>query len=104
MGNCCSPGCRLWCLRWCLFVLFFFPRGVLDEILNLIESVSEGFPSYFFMYPKFCVIFFQFHPTHSRSVYDPTGIILAILYSKVPHMLHAKYQPNWHSGSGEEVV
>ena len=24
----------------------FFPRGVLDEILNLIESVSEGCPSY----------------------------------------------------------
>ena len=32
---------------WCLFVQSFFPRGVLDEILNLIESVSEGFPSYF---------------------------------------------------------
>ena len=31
MGNCCSP-------------------GVLDEILNLIESVSEGFPSYSKMY------------------------------------------------------
>ena len=29
------------------FVLFFFPRGVLDEILTLIESVSEWFPSYF---------------------------------------------------------
>ena len=56
------------------------------------------------MYPKFCVIFFQFYPTHSRSVYDPTGMILAILYGEVPHMLHAKYQPNWHSGSGEEVV
>ena len=28
-------------------MLFFFPRGVLDEILNLIESVSEGFNSYF---------------------------------------------------------
>ena len=28
------------------FVLSFFPRGVLDKILNLIESVSEGFPSY----------------------------------------------------------
>ena len=26
-----------------IFVLSFFPRGVLDEILNLIESVSEGF-------------------------------------------------------------
>ena len=24
----------------------FFPRGVLDEILNLIESVSEDIPSY----------------------------------------------------------
>ena len=28
------------------FVLSFFPRGVLDEILNFIESVSEGFPPY----------------------------------------------------------
>ena len=25
----------------------FFPRDVLDEIWNLIESVSEGFPSYY---------------------------------------------------------
>ena len=30
----------------------------------------------------------------SRSVYGPTEMILAILCSKVPHMLHAKYQPN----------
>ena len=30
-------------------MLSFFPRGVLDEILNLIESVSEGFPSYSFV-------------------------------------------------------
>ena len=27
-------------------MLSFFPRGVLDEILNLIESVSGDFPSY----------------------------------------------------------
>ena len=27
-------------------MLSFFPRGVLNEILNLIKSVSEGFPSY----------------------------------------------------------
>ena len=26
--------------------VFFFPRDVLDEILDLIESVSEGFPTY----------------------------------------------------------
>ena len=31
------------------FVLSFFPRDVLDEILNLIESVSEDFPSYSFV-------------------------------------------------------
>ena len=27
-------------------MLSFFPRDVLDEILDLIESVSEGFPTY----------------------------------------------------------
>ena len=28
------------------FMLSFFPRDVLDEIWDLIESVSEGFPFY----------------------------------------------------------
>ena len=28
------------------FVLFFFPLDVLDGIWDLIESVSEGFPTY----------------------------------------------------------
>ena len=32
------------------FVLSFFPRDVLDEILNLIESVSKGFPTYSCLY------------------------------------------------------
>ena len=31
------------------FCAVLFPRGVLDENLNLIESVSEGFPSYSFI-------------------------------------------------------
>ena len=35
------------CLWWCLFVLSLFPRDVLGEILDLIESVSKGFPTYF---------------------------------------------------------
>ena len=26
-----------------------FPRDILDEILNLIESVSEGFPTYSYL-------------------------------------------------------
>ena len=34
------------------FVLSFFPRDVLDEILNLIESVSEDFPSYSFKFKR----------------------------------------------------
>ena len=37
-------------------MLSFFPRGVLDEILNLIESVSEGFPSYPFQRNATCKI------------------------------------------------
>ena len=32
------------------FVLSFFPRDVLDAILNLIGSVSEGFPSYSYLW------------------------------------------------------
>ena len=28
------------------FCAVFFPLGVLNEILNLIESVAEGFPFY----------------------------------------------------------
>ena len=32
------------------FVLSFFPRGVLDGVLGLIESVSEDFPSYSFLW------------------------------------------------------
>ena len=56
------------------------------------------------MYPKFCVVFPNFLPTYSVFVYDPTGTILAILYSKVSHMLPAKYQPNRPNGSGVEVI
>ena len=43
-------------------------------------------------------------PPHSRLVYDPTGTILAILYSEVSHMLPAKSQPNRPVGSGKEVI
>ena len=38
-------------------MLSFFPRGVLDEILNLIESVSEGFYSYSFLYHCPCELY-----------------------------------------------
>ena len=31
-------------------MLSFLPRDVLDEILDLTESVSEGFPTYYSVY------------------------------------------------------
>ena len=42
-------------------MLSVFPRGVSDEILNLMESVSEGFPSCSFIHDgeKSGKIFFQ---------------------------------------------
>ena len=33
------------------FYAALFPRDILDEILDLIESVSESFPTYFFTIP-----------------------------------------------------
>ena len=36
-------------------MLSIFPRGVLDEILNLVESVSEDFPSYFSIHLFVCL-------------------------------------------------
>ena len=48
--------------------------------------------------------FSQLYPTQSRLVYDPTGMILAILYSEVPHMLPAKYKLNPPCGSWVEVI
>ena len=37
------------------FVLSFFPRDVLDEILNLIESVSEDFLTTLVLYLQYCM-------------------------------------------------
>ena len=52
-------------------MLSFFPRGVLDEILNLIESVSEGFPSYS------CVTFVNIS-VHVISIYIITSICFGV--------------------------
>ena len=38
-------------------MLSVFPRGVLDGILNLLESVSEGFPYYSYLWDRMCSIF-----------------------------------------------
>ena len=48
MGNSCSPGRRWWCFDGVFCAVLFFPLDVLDEIWDLIESVSEGFLTYFY--------------------------------------------------------
>ena len=82
------------------FKIFWFLSGIALNI-SMKNKLSSSNGS---CIRNFRYFFFPIYPIHSRSVYDPTRMILAILYSKLPHMLHAKYQPNWHSGSGEEVV
>ena len=56
------------------FVLSFSPRGVLDEILNLIESVSEAFPSYSFMH-QFSFIMLKFSETKRNHENHETGTL-----------------------------
>ena len=53
------------------FVLSFFPRDVLDEIWDLIESVSEGFPTYS------CMVLLK----HTLYILVGGGSILAVLFS-----------------------
>ena len=49
------------------FVLSFFPRDVLDEILNLIESVSEDFPSYSQKYARIENIHYLWQITFGKA-------------------------------------
>ena len=52
------------------FVRSFFPRDVLDEILNLIESVSGDFPSYSFTVKHIlidCIDFLQTRNKYYRA-------------------------------------
>ena len=48
MENCCSPGCPCHVYDGVFVCCPFSKRDVLDEILNLNESFSEGFPTGYF--------------------------------------------------------
>ena len=63
-------------------MLSFFPRGVLDEILNLIESDSEDFPSYSWNIFEQCVI--VSYDKESASLF----IIALILSLMLPLVVH----------------
>ena len=71
------------------FLLSFFRRDVLDEILNLIESVSEGFPTYSYQ---------GFLPTLTNTLVVVIRLLLAcvtvrsaFLFSML--MVHTYYWP-----------
>ena len=42
--------------------------------------------------------------TEFKKIFAEYYVAPAILYREVPHMLHAKYQPNRHSGPEEEAT
>ena len=77
------------------FVLSFFPRDVLDEILNLIESVSEDFPSYSFTVLIMKHFFMEkvFHAkTHEeRTAQSTTPDVNALTYRNEPKLAKADH-------------
>ena len=73
-------------------MLSFFPRGVLDEILNLIESVSEDFPSYSCMLSylsSLLISVLRSLDTEANKFYDRTNKLhdAALLTSYTQHAL-----------------
>ena len=78
-------------------MLSFFPRDVLDEILNLIESVSEGFPSYSYMYfTDQNYNFFSIRQNKINSLF--TGLFTLVSTITMPCILPriALYSPGIH--------
>ena len=53
-------------------MLSIFPRDVLDEIWELIESVSEDFPTYFF---KWCFFEWRFSVFERRNSFRVAGFV-----------------------------
>ena len=51
-------------------MLSFFPRDVLDETLDLIESVSEGFPTYSSIKPSVLFSFLLSVPCLQQIVHS----------------------------------
>ena len=81
------------------FVLSFFPRDVLDEILNLIESVSEDFPSYSYLLTTLIFILWLIimnpsliysQQTQKKIIFLPKTLQQGASYCICCHLLIAK--------------
>ena len=76
-------------------MLSFFPRDVLDEILNLNESISEGFPSYSCVYIN--KLFTPFR-TYRRKRMPMNNLAIAenfFLFIEVPGKFQIVYGTFW---------
>ena len=79
------------------FVLSFFPRDVLDEILNLIESVSEDFPSYswyktskinnYFLFTRFFAFIFCYEKLYDHLSGNNESFMTTYLVIKTVQLL-----------------
>ena len=82
------------------FCAALFPRGVLDEILNLIESVSEGFPSYNYSNSDCYFYCFGVFLAPKRSIFSEL-----IFYLSIPMFFIDLYRflSKW-KGSDQELI
>ena len=62
-------------------VLSFFPRDVLDEIWDLIESVSEDFPSYCMTMMCVRLILVRVHTYKIMTIYFEYGLFNALKFA-----------------------
>ena len=65
------------------FVLSFFPLDVLDEIWDLIESVSEGFLAYSCISELLCLCYVEI--LKNLPVHSFNALIIPILRDCVPN-------------------
>ena len=69
-------------------MLSFFPRDVLDEILDLIGSVSEGFPTYSYM----SAFSYYRYECNGFLICLPVFVKCLLLY---PYIINKEMSPIW---------
>ena len=70
------------------FVLSFFPRDVLNEILDCIESVPENVPTYFFIFHQ------SGNFMYSRSNYN-RPLVVRTLMTGLPRVFRTRSWIPW---------
>ena len=77
-------------------MLFFFPQDVLDEILDLIESVLEGFSTYSFIDHTQCTLYCEYLLLPLQCYGGPIVFILILKFFVVASYQKHRYSPFIH--------